>query len=148
MIEVSLEIPCPAELDIAAAVSAAAEAAIAKEGRAGAWLSAAVVDDAAIQALNRAFRQMDRPTDVLSFPMEEGADIAGPPDGFLGDLVISLPRAEAQAVEYGHTLLREISFLTIHGALHLLGYDHEQEEQARRMFARQEEILKEMGVLR
>ncbi|MEA5059203.1 MAG: rRNA maturation RNase YbeY [Clostridia bacterium] len=148
MIEVCLRITPPEGLDMQAIVMRAAEAALSHEKAGDAWLSATVVDDAEIHALNRDFRSVDRPTDVLSFPMEEGEDIIGVPDGFLGDIVISLPRAEEQAVEYGHSLLRELSFLTVHGALHLLGYDHMRQEDAARMFAKQDEILIEMGVLR
>ena len=149
MIEVCLQVPQPADLDIEKTIARAAEAALEQEGAAaGAWLSATVADDDYIRGLNRDYRGMDRPTDVLSFPMEEGADIVAEPDGFLGDIVLSLPRAQAQAAEYGHSLLRELSFLTVHGALHLLGYDHMDEGEAAIMFAKQEEILTKMGVLR
>ncbi|MEA4969472.1 MAG: rRNA maturation RNase YbeY [Candidatus Pelethousia sp.] len=148
MIEVCLQVPQPADLDIGQTIARAAEAALQQEGAAGSWLSATVADDDYVRALNRDYRGMDRPTDVLSFPMEEGEDIAAEPDGFLGDIVLSLPRAEEQAAEYGHSLLRELSFLTVHGALHLLGYDHMDEDEAAVMFAKQEEILTKMGVLR
>ncbi len=148
MIEVCLQVPRPAGLDIEQTIKRAAEAAMEQEGAAGAWLSATVADDDYVRALNRDYRGIDRPTDVLSFPMEEGEDIAAEPDGFLGDIVLSLPRAKAQAAEYGHSLLRELSFLTVHGALHLLGYDHMEEGEAAAMFAKQEAILTKMGVLR
>ena len=148
MIEVCLQVPQPADLDIEKTIARAAEAALKEEGAAGAWLSATVADDDYVRALNRDYRGIDRPTDVLSFPMEEGADIVAEPDGFLGDIVLSLPTAQGQAVEYGHSLLRELSFLTVHGALHLLGYDHLNEGEAAIMFAKQEEILTKMGVLR
>ncbi len=148
MIEIRLEVQPPAELDLAAAIRQAGQEALEAEGAQGRWFSVTVVDDGAIQALNREYRGLDRPTDVLSFPMEEGEGILAAPDGFLGDIVISLPRAQAQAEEYGHSLLREISFLTVHGALHLLGWDHMEPEEAGRMYARQEEILQNMGVVR
>ena len=148
MIEVSLQINVPQDIDIEQAIIRSAEAALAEQGAAGNWLSATVADDEYIQTLNRDYRGIDRPTDVLSFPMEEGDDIAAVPDGFLGDIVLSLPRAKAQAEEYGHSLLREISFLTVHGTLHLLGYDHMNEAEAALMFAKQEDILNKMGVLR
>lgn len=148
MIEVSLQINAPQDIDIEQAIILAAEGALAEQGAAGNWLSATVADDDYIQTLNRDYRGIDRPTDVLSFPMEEGDDIAAVPDGFLGDIVLSLPRAKAQAEEYGHSLLREISFLTVHGTLHLLGYDHMNEAEAALMFAKQEDILNKMGVLR
>ena len=74
-----------------------------------------------IQELNRTFRGVDRVTDVLTFPTWEGAKIAVPPDGYLGDIAICMERAEEQAAEYGHSLAREIAFLAVHGALHLMG---------------------------
>ena len=91
---------------------------------------------------------MDRPTDVLSFPAAEGGEFPAIPDSFLGDIAISLPRAEAQAEEYGHSLLRELSFLAVHGTLHLLGYDHMTDEDRAEMFARQNEILEKMRITR
>lgn len=147
-IEITLEVSAPPGFPLEETIARAAQAALAHEGAPGNWLSAMVVDDEEIHRLNLDFRQVDRPTDVLSFPMEEGEDIAAAPDGFLGDIVLSLPRAREQAVEYGHSLLREISFLTIHAMLHLLGYDHRNDEEAAAMFALQEEILTQMGVLR
>ncbi len=147
-IEITLEVPPPPGFPLEETIARAAQAAFAHAGAPGAWLSATVVDDEAIHRLNRDFRQVDRPTDVLSFPMEEGEDIAAAPDGFLGDIVLSLPRAREQALEYGHSLMREVSFLTIHAALHLLGYDHMNEDEAAAMFALQAEILTQMGVLR
>ena len=141
MIEVSLEVAAPQGLAVEETICRAAEAALAYEKAAGAWLSVTVTGDEAIHALNRDFRGVDRPTDVLSFPMGEGEDIAAAPDGFLGDIVLSLPRAEAQAAEYGHSLLRELSFLTVHGTLHLLGYDHMEEKDKIVMRKLEEEIL-------
>ncbi|MBR2013520.1 MAG: rRNA maturation RNase YbeY [Clostridia bacterium] len=106
-----------------------------------------------IHQINLQQRSIDRPTDVLSFPMEEEPFGAEPeiPGGavFLGSMVLCLEKAKAQAEEYGHSPEREIAFLTVHSVLHLLGYDHElgkaEEEE---MFARQEEILKGMGLTR
>lgn len=113
-------------------------------------VSVTLVDDQAIQDLNREYRQVDRPTDVLSFPMEDDATF---PDGseivpLLGDVVISVPRAVTQAQEYGHSLEREIGFLATHGFLHLLGYDHDNAESEVRMFRRQEEVLSSLGLER
>jgi len=147
-IQISLQVPAPQGIKLEDIITRATEAALEYEKATSAWLSAMVVDDDMIHSLNRDFRGVDRPTDVLSFPMDEGEEVAAAPDGFLGDIVISLPRAQAQAEEYGHPLLREISFLTIHATLHLLGYDHMDEEAATDMFKRQEEILTQMGVLR
>lgn len=148
MIEISMEAAAPAGLDVEGAVGRAGRFALEQEGQGDAWLSVQVVDDEAIRVLNRDFRGLDRPTDVLSFPMEEGDPIAAIPDGFLGDIVISLDKALAQAAEYGHSPLRELSFLTVHGVLHLLGWDHMEPGEAARMYRRQEEILEKMGVLR
>ena len=111
-----------------------------------------VTDDQGIQAINKANRDLDKPTDVLSFPMFQftpGEKIDNwdgyidPETGFcpLGDMCISLQRAQAQAKEYGHSLKREIGYLTIHSMLHLLGYDHLDEgPQKAQMRKREEEI--------
>lgn len=104
-------------------------------------------DDAGIRELNRDFRQIDRATDVLSFPSGED-----PADGFgdvftVGDMALSLERARRQAEEYGHSYEREVAFLTAHSVLHCLGYDHVNGgEEEREMFSRQEEILHRMGM--
>ena len=111
-----------------------------------------VTDDAGIQTINKASRDIDRPTDVLSFPMfnliagappQDWSGYIDPGTGLcpLGDMCISLERAVAQAKEYGHSTRREVGYLTIHSMLHLLGYDHMDEgEQKRRMRAREETI--------
>lgn len=106
-----------------------------------------------IHAINLEQRGIDRPTDVLSFPMEEQPFEAEPDPAtgavFLGSMVLCLDQAQAQAEEYGHSLEREIAFLTVHSILHLLGYDHELgEAEEREMFRRQEEVLKGMGLTR
>lgn len=106
-----------------------------------------------IHQINLEQRSVDRPTDVLSFPMEEDPfDAAPDPESgavFLGSMVLCVEKAKAQAEEYGHSLEREIAFLTVHSVLHLLGYDHELgEEEEKEMFFRQEEILKGMGLVR
>ena len=111
-----------------------------------------VTNDKGIHAINKASRNIDRPTDVLSFPMFE-LEPGNPPDDWedyldaetelcpLGDMCISLERAIAQAKEFGHSVRREVGYLTIHSTLHLLGYDHLDEgEQKRRMRAREEAI--------
>ena len=113
-------------------------------------LSVTLTDDAHIHALNREYRGVDRPTDVLSFPMYSFTDGDEPPqDGnfTLGDIVVSVERAEAQAKEYGHSTRREIAFLTVHSILHLLGWDHETSpEDERAMFAKQDEIMIALGI--
>lgn len=117
-----------------------------------------LVDDARIHELNRDYRGVDRPTDVLSFAMnEEGEgemeifvdeeELAEFPN-MLGDIVISIPRTKAQAEEYGHSFEREIGFLVVHGFLHLLGYDHGTAEEEKEMFGKQEEILQSIGLTR
>ncbi len=107
-------------------------------------VSITVVDDDRIKELNAAHRGIDSPTDVLSFPLNDGDDIGEE----LGDIVISMERADIQAKEYGHSLDRELAFLTVHSTLHLLGYDHMIEEEEKEMFDRQEKILISMGIPR
>lgn len=102
-------------------------------------LTVVITDDQAIQELNRQFMGFDEPTDVLSFPSGE----ADPETGatYLGDIVISFPRAEAQAAQGGHLVLAEIQLLSIHGTLHLLGFDHVDEAQKTTMWALQNSAL-------
>jgi probable rRNA maturation factor len=113
------------------------------------------VTDEAIHELNRTYRGIDRPTDVLSFAMQElGEDeLKIVYDEIteiepLGDIIISIPRAIAQSEEYGHSVEREIGFLFVHGFLHLIGYDHGNEEAEKEMFAKQEQILQLAGLTR
>jgi len=136
-----------------AAVAAVVEA---ERGAPADWtLTVAVVDDAEIRRLNRDFRGIDRPTDVLSFPADDaaaefilppGAETGSEPT-YLGDVVISLDRAEAQAAEYGHSLDREMAFLAVHGTLHLLGHDHATEPERRRMRSAEERVLAQFPTL-
>jgi len=100
--------------------------------RAEAELSVLLVDDSLIHELNRQYRNVDKPTDVLSFAMQEGefAELAG---GILGDVIISIPTAQRQAAKRDWDLLDEVTFLMAHGLLHLLGYDHQTDEEHRRM---------------
>ncbi|ADU52250.1 protein of unknown function UPF0054 [Thermaerobacter marianensis DSM 12885] len=121
-------------------------------------VSLTFVDDAAIHELNRRYRGKDAPTDVLSFPQLEQEEIAalrdpvpavlGPDLLPLGDVVISLERAAAQAREYGHSLDREVGYLLAHGVLHLLGYDHPDAEGERLMHAKAEAALAACGLVR
>ena len=98
-----------------------------------------------IRELNRQFRNIDRVTDVLTFPAWEGEDpLSG--DGYLGDIMICYERASEQAIEYGHSLRRELAFLAVHGVLHLLGYDHMNEQDELIMRTKQTAILNEMGL--
>ena len=115
-------------------------------------VSVTYTDNEQIHALNLQYRGVDRPTDVLSFPMmdfsgESEEPVADEPVVSLGDIVISLERAREQAEEYGHSFEREVAFLTVHSMLHLLGYDHETgEEDDRDMRARQRVIMDIMGL--
>lgn len=114
-------------------------------------VSITLVDDAAITDLNRDHRGLASPTDVLSFSQLEGEDMADLPEGEplpLGDIVISLERCVSQAAEYGHTFERELGFLTAHGMLHLLGWDHQTPEEEAAMMAKTEEILAGLGLSR
>lgn len=113
-------------------------------------LSVTFTDNGKIRILNRDYRGIDRPTDVLSFPMYSFSD-GDVPDGdehvMLGDIVISVEKAREQAAEYGHSLRREIAFLAVHSVLHLLGYDHDtSEEDEKEMFALQEKIMNALGI--
>ncbi len=101
-----------------------------------------------IRRLNSVYRHVDSVTDVLTFPAWEGDQTMPSPDGYLGDVAICLARALEQAEEYGHSPERALGFLTAHGALHLLGYDHMTKEDEERMLSTQEEILRSMGLTR
>ena len=110
-----------------------------------------LVDDEYIKNLNAQYRGLDRATDVLSFALDEGAEpdiIDGPEEKLLGDIVISLDTACRQAEEYNHSVEREISYLTVHGLLHLLGYDHQEPEDKQRMREQEEYILGLLGIIR
>lgn len=103
-------------------------------------VSITFTDNEEIKELNKTYRNIDKPTDVLSFPFDNSFNL---PIKVLGDIVISTEKALIQAEEYGNTLNREIGFLIIHGMLHLLGYDHETEEQEKEMFGLQKQLIKE-----
>ena len=114
-------------------------------------VSLVLADDAYIQELNCHYRGKDMPTDVLSFALNEGEEpeiIGGPEENLLGDIIISLETAQRQAADYGHSLDRELAFLTVHGLLHLLGYDHENEEDRQAMRAEEERVLDLIGLSR
>ena len=105
-----------------------------------------IVDNEKIHEINREYRGIDRPTDVISFALEDNKDFVDVGHRVLGDIYISIDKAKEQAIEYGHDLRREICFLAVHGFLHLLGYDHMKEEDEKVMFSLQEEILNEAGI--
>jgi probable rRNA maturation factor len=107
-------------------------------------LTCVLTDDAQIQTLNQQYRDIDMPTDVLAFAASEGPVLVMPDDQppYLGDVIISLPTAQRQASEYGHSLERELALLVVHGCLHLLGYDHSNDEERNRMWGMQDAILR------
>lgn len=114
-------------------------------------LSITLTDDEHIHALNKKFRGIDRATDVLSFAFREsdepaivGADFVD----VLGDVIISLERAKVQAEEFGHSFLREVIFLEVHGLLHLLGYDHINDDDRREMESEQRFVMDKLGIFR
>lgn len=122
-----------------------------------------ITDNDGIWQYNKEYRQVDAPTDVLSFPMlffetegdfsmakEAEADCFDPESGelMLGDIIISAPKVFEQAEKYGHSVKREFAFLTAHSMLHLCGYDHMEKEQARRMEEKQEQVLALLGITR
>ena len=108
-----------------------------------------IVDNEYIHELNKNYRGIDRETDVITFALEDEDSLVLPTDErVLGDIYISIDKARSQAEEYGHSLLRELSFLAVHGFYHLLGYDHMTEEDEKVMFAKQEEVLSSYGISR
>ena len=110
-----------------------------------------LTNDAAIQRLNADYRQQDQPTDVLSFAALE-SEFPGPPELlareplYLGDIIISIDRAQAQSAEAGHSLRQELAWLAVHGFLHLLGWDHPDDESLMNMLTRQRELLAALGI--
>jgi probable rRNA maturation factor len=114
-------------------------------------VSIVLADDDYIHVLNRQYRDKDCSTDVLSFALNEGDEpeiIDGPEEVLLGDIIISLETAARQAEEYGHSLERELAYLTVHGILHLLGYDHMTEEEKKDMRREEEYVLSLLGIHR
>lgn len=125
-------------------------------------ISLTLTDNAIIHSLNREFRNTDRPTDVLSFPLveyekagdfdvfEDSFDCFNPESGefMLGDIVISLDKVKEQAESYGHSYEREFAFLIAHSMLHLMGYDHMEDDEAKIMESKQKEILDNLGIFR
>ena len=121
-------------------------------------VSVLITDDKTLCGINRKFRGIDSPTDVLSFPMQEFS----PPGNLLyeqmheifnngllqlGDIVLSAERTKSQAIEFGHTIHRETAYLTVHAVLHLLGYDHVDEAEGKRLMrTREEKIIAELGI--
>ena len=114
-------------------------------------VSITLTNNAYIHELNKKYRQIDRPTDVLSFALNESEEPEvedGPEINVLGDIIISVERAEEQAAEYGHSVRREMAFLTVHGMLHLLGCDHMEEADRLEMEAEQKYVMEQLGIPR
>ncbi len=107
-----------------------------------------LVDNKYIHQLNKEYRGIDKETDVISFALEDNIDEIKLDFRVLGDIYISVDKARKQALEFGHSFLRELSFLTIHGLLHLLGYDHMTKEEEEIMFKKQDELLNEFKITR
>lgn len=144
--ELPASFPAPFEPFLVRVLTAAAR----HEGISG-EVSVSLVSDEEIHDLNRLYRNVDRPTDVLSFAMTEGDDEFPEVESVeepLGDIVISVPTCLRQAVEYGHSVERELAFLLVHGFLHLVGYDHQDAEAERTMFGIQDAVLDELGIRR
>ncbi len=144
---------CPVDYKLKMLVRRAVEATLDYEQYGNACeVSVTFTDNNGIHSLNKKFRGVDRPTDVLSFPLFDYAGESEEPAvdeliGMLGDIVLSLEQAQAQAREYGHSFAREVAFLTVHSMLHLLGYDHEtSDEDEADMRRRQSEIMERMGL--
>ena len=113
-----------------------------KEKIKNARFSVIIITDSEIKAINKKYRKIDKPTDVISFALEENQkEQVFLKNRVLGDIYISLDKAKKQAIEYGHSLRRELCFLAVHGLLHLLGYDHNTKEEEKIMFKKQELIL-------
>lgn len=120
-----------------------------KEKLINALFNVIIVDNSYIKELNKNYRGLDKVTDVITFALEDDDTVINASkERVLGDIYISIERAKEQKEEYGHTLLRELSFLAVHGFYHLLGYDHQNKEEEKIMFTKQEEVLKEYGITR
>lgn len=132
-------------------ITAVLDFGLARFNKAAAEVSLVLVDNDYIQELNLEYRGIDQPTDVLSFALEEGEEavmLALPEDGepvpeLLGDIYISVERAHEQADNYGHTFERELSYLAVHGLLHLMGFDHQTPEETASMREEEEKVLRE-----
>ncbi|WP_110953310.1 rRNA maturation RNase YbeY [Massilibacillus massiliensis] len=114
-------------------------------------VSVTLTNNTHIQQINREYRNKDAATDVISFALNEGEEpqiIDGPEINMLGDILISIERAVEQAEAYGHSVEREVAFLTVHGMMHLLGYDHIDEEDRKEMRKEEEYVLQHLGISR
>lgn len=125
------------------------EYAVKKEKLDNVLFNVIIVNNDYIHQLNKEYRGIDRETDVITFALEDEKEMISPvPERVLGDIYISIDKAISQADFYGHSLLRELSFLAVHGFYHLLGYDHQNKDEEKIMFMKQEEVLEEYGIKR
>ena len=124
------------------------DAALKHEKVKNAIFSVVFMEDEEIHKMNKEYRGVDRVTDVISFAFEDNNDLVYNDIRMLGDIFICIPQMKRQATEYGHSEKRELSFLAVHGILHLLGYDHMNEEDEKIMFTRQEKILDGQNIKR
>ncbi len=137
--------------DIEHAVNAVVDKILKQSEFPDAEVGVVLVDNDYIHTLNKQYRDVDSSTDVLSFALMEGEDELLPSeeeDVLLGDIIISMEKAEQQAKEYGHSFLREVAYLTAHGMFHLLGYDHNTEEEREIMREQEEQVLSQLNITR
>ena len=120
-----------------------------KEKIENAYFNVILVNEEKIHELNRTYRGIDRATDVITFALEDEDTVKLPQEiRILGDIYICLEKVKSQSLSYGHSFYRELAFLAVHGFYHLLGYDHQNEEDEKIMFQKQEEVLQECGISR
>lgn len=124
------------------------EYALKHENVENAIMNVIIVDNEKIHKINKEYRGIDRPTDVISFALEDDKTFVNTDFRVLGDIYISIDKVYEQADAYGHSFRRELSFLAVHGVLHLLGYDHMEKSDEEIMFGKQEEILNDLGITR
>ena len=149
MNKVEIFIQVDEEIEELKTVKKVLESALKKEKLENTSFNVIIVDNNYIHELNKSYRNIDRETDVITFALEDENTIVNPSDErVLGDIYISIDKAREQAKEYNHSLLRELSFLAVHGFYHLLGYDHQTKEEESIMFQKQEEVLESYGIRR
>jgi len=144
-VDVQTEGEWPLDLEV---LRQTALATLTHEGAPDVEVAIVITDDESLQELNRRFRGIDAPTDVLAFPDDTRGPFVSAPGlpRYLGDIAISYPRAAEQAAEAGHSVQAELQLLVVHGVLHLLGYDDQEASERARMWAAQEAILRTLGV--
>ena len=149
MVSISIFNQTDREIEELKTVEDVLKSAVKKENLVNTTFNLIIVDNDYIHELNKNYRHIDRETDVITFALEDDDSLIMPTDErILGDIYISIDKAISQAEEYGHSLLRELSFLAVHGFYHLLGYDHMTKEDEKVMFTKQEEVLDSYGITR